>query len=67
MRSAATCHSRERRQDARIASRTWPGSMGSAVRNRSLAWASPLSPVTSGRKRGPRGLQGAGGSPLVRA
>jgi len=60
MRSAATCHSRERRQDARIVSRTWPGSRGSAVRNRSLAWANPRSPVTSARKR-------AGRSPLVRA
>ena len=58
MRSAATCHSRERRQDARIVSRTWPGSTGSAVRNRSLARASRLSPVTSGRKRAPRDMPG---------
>jgi hypothetical protein len=58
MRSAATCHSRERRQDARIVSRTWPGSMGSAVRNRSLAWATRLSSVTSGRKRAPHDSPG---------
>ncbi len=56
MRSAATCHSRERRQDARIVSRTRPGSMGSAVRNRSLARASRLSSLTSGRPRAPRDM-----------
>src|SRR5208282_6879912 len=56
MRSAATCHSRQRRHDARIRSRTWPGSMGSAVRNRSLACASRLSSLTSGRTRAPRDM-----------
>jgi len=60
MWSAATCHSRERRQDARIVSRTWPGSIGSAVRNRSLARASPLSPVTSGRQRAPHDMPDPG-------
>jgi hypothetical protein len=56
MRSAATCHSRQRRQDARIVSRTWPGSMGSAVRNRSLTRASRLSSVIPGRERACRDM-----------
>ena len=56
MRSAATCHRRERHQDARIVSRTWPGSIGSAVRNRSLAWASRVSSVTPGRTIAPRDM-----------
>src|ERR1035437_3552955 len=41
MWSAATFHRRERHHDARIVSRTWSGSTGSAVRNRSLDLASP--------------------------
>src|SRR5436309_4353842 len=45
---AATFHSRERRHDARIVSRTRAGPMGSPVRKHSLASASRVS-VTSGR------------------
>jgi hypothetical protein len=53
MWSAATFHAWERRHDARMVSRTWPGSTGSADRKRSLARASWVSPATSGRTAAP--------------
>src|SRR6266568_8940432 len=45
MWSAATFARRDRHHDARIVSRTWSGSIGSAVRNRSRVLASRSPPV----------------------
>ena len=53
---AATFHRRERRHDARIVPRTWPGSIGCAARKRSLAPASPVSSVTLWPDDAPRDM-----------